>query len=166
MQKDAGEGLGALRVTILVLAAITMLAAAALFPHKAAMGFEEISKTFFGGVAIEGHDSTAYWSQGAPVEGSAAFTVTWKGAEWRFASAADRDAFAADPDRYAPRYGGHCANAMSLGKAVDGDPGIWRIFGQELFLFAAESGRARWDQGDVAALKAEADANWRRFTGQ
>lgn len=142
-----------------------MLFMAGLWPLSSAEAFEEISKTWFGGVAIDGYDTTAYW-RGDAREGQEAYAVTWKDAEWRFGSAAERDAFAADPERFAPRYGGHCANAMSMNELVDADGGIWRIFDGKLYLFAAEAGRDRWDNGQVSALVAQADANWRRFLGQ
>lgn len=56
--------------------------------------------------AIRGYDAVAYHLDGKPVRGSSEFTHEWNGATWRFASAAHRDLFAADPARYAPRYGG------------------------------------------------------------
>lgn len=138
---------------------------AGLWPISSAQAFDEISKTWFGGVAIDGYDTTAYW-RGNAKEGQKIYSTTWKNAEWRFLSEADRDAFAVDPDRFVPRYGGHCANAMSLNELVDADGGIWRIFDGKLYLFAAEAGRERWDQGSVRELAARADANWQRFLGQ
>ncbi|MDP6952813.1 MAG: YHS domain-containing (seleno)protein [Alphaproteobacteria bacterium] len=60
------------------------------------------------GNAIEGYDAVAYHLEGKPVEGSDAFEHDWEGATWRFASAENRDLFAADPAKYAPAYGGYC----------------------------------------------------------
>lgn len=134
--------------------------AAALGAAGPAQAFDEIVKSFFGGVAIDGYDATAYWREAAAREGTDAHEVTWKDAVWRFARAADAAAFEADPARFAPAYGGRCANAMSLGKDVDGDPEVWLIERDRLFLFYARSGRARWVEGDLAALIAQADQNW------
>ena len=57
------------------------------------------------GVAIEGTDPVAYFTEGRPVEGSPEFSHHHAGVTWHFASAANRDAFAADPGRYAPQSG-------------------------------------------------------------
>jgi hypothetical protein len=58
-------------------------------------------------VAIEGYDTVAYFTRREAVSGSAQFTHGWKGAVWRFASAGNRDLFAADPEKFAPQYGGY-----------------------------------------------------------
>jgi hypothetical protein len=58
------------------------------------------------GVAIKGYDTVAYFTEGRAVEGKSEFEFTWQDAIWRFASAANRDLFAANPERYAPQYGG------------------------------------------------------------
>src|SRR3546814_11398398 len=59
------------------------------------------------GLAIRGYDPVAYFNDGRPVEGKDEFTYSHEGTVWRFATAANRDAFAADPPRYAPQYGGY-----------------------------------------------------------
>src|SRR3546814_5820505 len=56
------------------------------------------------GLAIRGYDPVAYFNDGRPVEGKDEFTYSHEGTVWRFATAANRDAFAADPARYAPQY--------------------------------------------------------------
>jgi hypothetical protein len=65
-----------------------------------------VNSSFLGGVAIEGTDPVAYFDDGRPVEGSSDYEHEWMGAVWRFASAENRGALAADPERYAPQYGG------------------------------------------------------------
>jgi YHS domain-containing protein len=61
------------------------------------------------GVAIDGTDPVSYFTEGKPVEGSRDITADWNGATWRFASAANRDMFLAEPEKFAPQYGGYCA---------------------------------------------------------
>ena len=68
-----------------------------------------VNASSFTGTAIEGYDPVAYFTEGRPVEGASAFSHDWMGATWYFASAENRDRFAADPERYAPQYGGYCA---------------------------------------------------------
>ena len=64
------------------------------------------------GKAIRGYDPVAYFTEGKPVEGDGDFTHRWMDAKWYFASAANRDAFAKNPESYAPQYGGYCAWAV------------------------------------------------------
>src|SRR5215510_4682762 len=59
-----------------------------------------------GGLAIRGYDPVAYYQQSAPVKGSSQFSYQWQGATWLFASAENRDRFQAEPEHYAPQYGG------------------------------------------------------------
>tara|TARA_B100000315_G_scaffold258745_1_gene311957 strand:- start:7876 stop:8214 length:339 start_codon:yes stop_codon:yes gene_type:complete len=63
--------------------------------------------TTAGNVAIEGYDSVAYFTQKKAVPGSKEFTHRWKNAVWQFASAAHRDMFANNPEKFAPQYGGY-----------------------------------------------------------
>jgi hypothetical protein len=112
-----------------------------------------------GGVAVRGTDVVAYVTQGRPVAGSAAFTHDWAGATWRFASAAHRDLFAADPQRYAPAYGGFCAFAVSEGYTAPIDPAAWRIVDGRLFLNYDRAVQRRWER-DIPGRIARADARW------
>lgn len=112
-----------------------------------------------GGVAVRGTDVVAYATQGRAVAGSAAFAHQWRGATWRFASAAHRDLFAANPERYAPAYGGFCAFAVSEGYTAPIDPNAWRIVDGRLFLNYDRSVQRRWE-GDIPGRIARGDANW------
>jgi len=125
-----------------------------------ALAADRISKV--NGNAIKGYDTTAYFRHGAPKKGSASSTVEWKGATWRFASAAEADLFRANPEAYSPQFGGFCARAMSLGKVFKGDPEIWRIRGNNLYLFARPVGRDVYDK-DPEGLIAKAEANWKKL---
>jgi YHS domain-containing protein len=112
-----------------------------------------------GGVAIEGTDPVAYFTEGRPVEGSAEFSHQHAGVTWHFASAANRDAFAADPDRYAPQYGGYCAWAVSQGYTASTVPEAWRIEDGKLYLNYSKGVQSRWER-DIPGHIAKADANW------
>jgi YHS domain-containing protein len=68
--------------------------------------FEEVNKDIVG-VAIKGYDPVAYFTEGEPVKGKGEFSYSWNEAKWYFASKANRDLFASDPERYAPQYGGY-----------------------------------------------------------
>ncbi len=117
------------------------------------------------GIAVRGTDVVAYFTEGRAVAGSPAFTHDWRGATWRFASAANRDLFAADPDRYAPAYGGFCAFAVSEGYTAPIDPQAWRIVDGRLFLNYDQAIKRRWER-DIPGRVARADANWPRLSAR
>jgi len=68
--------------------------------------FDEINTTFFG-VAIKGYDPVAYHTENRAVKGKSTFAHNWNDAKWHFATAANRDLFVSNPERYAPQYGGY-----------------------------------------------------------
>lgn len=109
--------------------------------------------------AIRGYDPVAYFTEGKPVKGKAEFTHRWKGATWRFASAANRDRFAAAPEKYAPQYGGYCAYGVASGYAVKIEPDAWRIVDGKLYLNYDRSVQESWSR-DIPGYIGKADANW------
>ena len=111
------------------------------------------------GVALRGHDPVAYFTEDAPVRGRAEHAADWQGATWHFASAANRAAFLADPEAYAPQYGGHCAWAMAQGYKAPIDPTAWRIVDGKLYLNYNARIHRRWER-DIPGFIAQADANW------
>jgi len=111
------------------------------------------------GRAIRGYDAVAYFAEGQPQPGKAAFSHDWEGAVWLFASAAHRDAFKADPARYAPQFGGYCAYAISKGHALEARPEIWSIVDNRLYLNLGPGAQSRWRE-DVAGNIARAVNNW------
>lgn len=111
------------------------------------------------GVAINGFDSVAYFTQSAHVLGSADFTFEWKGAIWPFASAENLDMFAADPEKYAPQYGGYCAFALAHNAIATSAPEAWTVHKGKLYLNYSLSVREQW-RTDPDGFIARADANW------
>lgn len=137
----------------LALAFVWLIGAAPL------LAVEPVNQSFFGGVAIEGYDPVAYFTDGRPVEGKKGFETEWNGATWRFASAEHRDLFAADPGKYAPQYGGYCAWAVSQGSTAGIDPEAWKIHDGKLYLNYDRSVQEKW-LADMENLIAKGDANW------
>jgi YHS domain-containing protein len=111
------------------------------------------------GIAINGIDPLGYFQESAPVPGSAQWSLMWMGATWHFASEANRAAFETDPDRFAPKYGGYCAYAVSKGATAPTDPEAWTIHEDRLFLNFSPSVRTIWRE-DIPGNVARADANW------
>lgn len=94
-----------------------------------------VNTGYFGDVAIKGYDTVAYFTENRAVEGSAEYSTRWLGATWHFASAENRDLFVKEPVKYAPQYGGHCADGVSFGTITTNiDPKAWRIIEGKLYL--------------------------------
>jgi YHS domain-containing protein len=93
------------------------------------------------------------------VKGSAAFSATHDGATYHFASAANRDAFLAEPARFAPAYGGFCAMGAALGKKLDIDPTQFKVVDGRLYLNVNADVFKRWAQ-DIPTNIGNADQNW------
>jgi YHS domain-containing protein len=83
---------------------------------------ELVSADALSGLAIDGFDPVAYFVDQRPLAGKAEFETTWRGATWRFANAANRDAFLADPDVFAPAFGGYDAEAVTRGVTAGSNP--------------------------------------------
>ena len=144
------------------ISAFAALLAAGLIAGPAFAG-GAVNKTLFG-AALEGYDAVAYHTVGKPVEGSSRFTYKWRDATWRFASVKHRDLFAADPERYAPAYGGYCAYGMAQGAKVDIDPSAWRIVDGKLYLNLNKRVQQTW-KTDIPGYIARANQHWQSLMG-
>jgi len=112
-----------------------------------------------GAVILHGYDPVAYFTAGKPTKGNAKFRTTYRGAVYHFASKANRDAFVADPARYAPQYGGFCAYGVALGKKFDVDPTAFKVVDGRLYLNLNQDIYAKWAE-DIAGNIANADGKW------
>ncbi|MDJ0945438.1 MAG: YHS domain-containing (seleno)protein [Kiloniellales bacterium] len=113
----------------------------------------------FSSLAVSGYDPVAYFTQGKPVEGRRDLEYEWRGATWRFADAANLTAFKADPEAYAPQYGGYCAWAVAQGYTASTDPEAWRIVDGKLYLNYSRSVQKTWEE-DIPGNIAKGDQNW------
>lgn len=111
------------------------------------------------GIAIRGADPVAYFTASEYTPGSDEFTHEWEGATWQFASAENRDLFAANPEEYAPEYGGFCAYAVSQGNTAPIEPTAWKIVDGKLYLNYNDKIQTRWSK-DIPGHIAKADQNW------
>ncbi|MCK9193064.1 MAG: YHS domain-containing protein [Nevskia sp.] len=109
-----------------------------------------------GGVAIKGYDPVAYFSDSKPVPGSDAYVTEWKGVKWKFASQEHLDKFKAEPEKYAPQYGGYCAFGTSQGHLAPTSPAAWTISDGKLYLNYNEQVQKKWSK-DVAGYNKLAD---------
>lgn len=112
-----------------------------------------------GGLAASGYDVAAYFSQSNAVEGDEQFSLEWKGAVWRFASAENMATFEADPWAYAPQYGGYCAFAMAKNAIFRSVPAAWTLYEGKLYLNQSKIVRALWKR-DIPGFLVAADKVW------
>ena len=143
-------------------AAATLPVAAAVFPNLAIAGEPPVYQRR--GFAIDGYDPVAYFTDADAVRGDDAHTSEWNGATFRFASAANKETFDADPETYAPQYGGYCAWAVANGYTAKIDPDAWSIENGKLYLNFSKRIRRRWLK-DVPGNIAKGDANWPSVLG-
>ena len=111
------------------------------------------------GVAIRGTDPVAYFTENRPLEGSKKFTAIHDGAEFRFASAENLAKFTANPEKYAPQYGGYCAWAVSLGYTASTVPEAFSIVDGKLYLNYSLGVRSQWE-ADKEKRIIQGDKNW------
>jgi YHS domain-containing protein len=129
-------------------------------PGKPAVFAEFRSK-----LALDGYDAVAYFKGGRPVKGSKEHAATWNGATWHFASAENKAAFEANPQAFAPQYGGYCAWAVSEGYTAKGDPNHWRLVDGKLYLNYNASVQRNWEK-DIPGRVAKGDRNWPKVLGK
>jgi uncharacterized membrane protein len=141
----------------------TLLALAAFAPMLALSGpasaeKAEIDTGALEGIALGGNDAVSYFT-GTPAKGSDEFSTDWKGAKWKFVSAANRDAFTASPEKYAPQYGGYCAYAVSKGTTAPGDPNAWTVVDGKLYVNFSPAVKEKWSQ-NIPGNISLANGNW------
>lgn len=111
------------------------------------------------GVALHGHDPVAYFTQGKAVRGAAQFEHQWNGARWHFANAANRDAFAQAPEKYAPQFGGYCSWAVSRNYTADIDPNAFTVVNGKLYVNYSIAVQERWRTNRDSNIT-KAGGNW------
>lgn len=111
------------------------------------------------GVAIQGYDPVAYFTDNKPIQGDAKFRSNYGGAAYYFASAEHKAAFDAAPAKYTPQFGGYCAYAASIDTISPIDPKFFEIVDGRLLL---QHNQRAWDawHKDAAGNLVKADKNW------
>ena len=88
-------------------------------------------------VVLKGYDAVAYFTDGKPIKGDPAISYDWDEGRYYFATTKHREMFAADPDHYAPQFGGYCTGSMSRAVRNEGHPEAWVISDGKLYVFGA-----------------------------
>jgi hypothetical protein len=120
---------------------------------------ERVVVNRFSGLAIEGFDPVAYFTDARPEIGVVDFEASEAGAVWRFRNEGDRASFVAHPDIYGPQFGGYDPTDVARGVTVAGNPLFWLISGERLFLFGRAETRDAF-AADPQRLLREARQRW------
>ena len=109
--------------------------------------------------AIRGYDPVAYFKQHQPVKGSKDLHITWQEAQWHFSSAENLAAFQANPEKYAPQYGGYCAYGVAQGYTPEIDPTAYKVHNGKLYLNLSHAVLKKWKK-DIPSYVKDANKNW------
>jgi YHS domain-containing protein len=109
--------------------------------------------------AINGYDAVAYFKEGKPVKGTKEFSASWSGATWLFATKENKEVFVADPEKYAPQFGGYCAYGTAQGHKAPTQPDAWTIVNDKLYLNYNKNVQKEWKQNQNAFID-KANKNW------
>ncbi|WP_295893798.1 YHS domain-containing (seleno)protein [uncultured Vibrio sp.] len=110
-------------------------------------------------IAIKGYDPVAYFTKSGATQGNPEYTATYKNAIYQFASSENRDQFRANPQAYAPQYGGYCAFGVAMGKKFETDPQAWKVEDGKLYLNLDKKVQQRWLE-DTQGFIVDANNNW------
>lgn len=138
----------------------SFVCAAVLLMFSAASNAESIYTKFFSDVAVSGYDTVAFFTENKPVKGDKKYKAEYMGAEWYFSSEKNKSMFEANPDKYRPQYGGHCAWAVAANNAkAPGNVEYWRIVDDKLYLNYNKDVQDKWIQ-DIPGFIEAANKNW------
>jgi len=142
-----------------IMAAALLMATYAPAQNKGAEIFQK------NGAAINGYHAVAFFTESKPVKGAPEHTVEWKNAKWLFASKANADSFRANPEKYAPQYGGYCAFGTADGHKAPTEVDTWTVMNGKLYFNYNQKVKAYWDKDRPKYIE-QANINWPkiRFT--
>ena len=142
-----------------VLSFAVLLIAFVLFAGGSAVAAKPPVYSESGKYAVKGADVVAYFTLKRAVYGKAGLAYKWRGATWLFSSVVNLEKFRANPEKYAPQYGGYCAYAVSQGYTAKIEPEAWSIVDSKLYLNYSRSVRALWSRNKRERIR-RADSNW------
>jgi hypothetical protein len=120
---------------------------------------ERLVTNRYSGLAIEGYDPVAYFTDERAVRGLPDHEAAEAGAVWRFRNDSNRSSFVSHPEIYGPQFGGYDPIDLARGVTCGGNPLFWVVTGQRLYLFGGEEHRAAF-AADPRRFLADAEARW------
>lgn len=141
------------------IAFIGLLAGVAAIAGAQAATTERVVVDRYTGLALGGFDPVAYFTDARPLAGQPGFEVSEAGAVWRFRNEGNRAFFLAHPEIYGPQFGGYDPTDLARGVTLAGNPQVWLIMGQRLFLFGRAESRDAF-AAEPARFVREARQRW------
>ncbi len=117
------------------------------------------------GIAIKGYDPVAFFTQQKAVKGTDSLNLSWKGANWLFSSAENRERFRKDPEQYAPQFGGYCAYGLAGNHKAPTETDTWTVINDRLYFNYNQSVRKLWLKDTVQFIQ-QANINWEKIRFQ
>jgi YHS domain-containing protein len=111
------------------------------------------------GIAIQGYDPVAFFTDSKPVKGDVRFVSKRDGAIYLFASKEHKELFNTEPTKYEPVFGGYCAYGVSRDRHVEIDVDAFQIVNGKLLLQYSKGVRDDFNK-DTKGNLAKANANW------
>jgi YHS domain-containing protein len=111
------------------------------------------------GMALQGYDPVAFFTDQKPVKGTAGIQSTYHGAIYLFATAEHKALFDASPGKYEPAFGGYCAYGVSKGHLAPVKVDAFQIYDGRLLMQNSTWARDGFDEDQKGNL-AKADATW------
>jgi len=111
------------------------------------------------GAALHGYDVVSYFDSGKPEKGAAQHEFTYQGSKFLFATAAHRDRFAKDPEKFAPQFGGYCAYGTANDYKVPTQPDAFKVVDGKLYLNYDRKVLGIWSKDEPGNI-ARANENW------
>jgi hypothetical protein len=137
-----------------LMAALTLALVGAA--HAAEPPINTLKNSFFStrtDTAINGYDTVAYFTVGKPVKGLDSIATDWMGARWKVSTAANLELFKANPEKYAPQYGGYCAYGVTQGYLVKVEPEQFTVREGKLYLNYDAEVQAKWSQDPAGYIR-------------
>lgn len=117
------------------------------------------------GLALQGCDPVAFFTDGKPVPGKTEFHSLWHDATYRFASAEHQTMFEKDSAKYEPQFGGYCAYGVSKGHLAPVKIDAFQIVDGRLLMQYDTSVRKAFNENQSGNL-ATADKVWPTLAGK
>ena len=139
---------------IVVISFFIAVSATAAYADK-----DEIYTSYFSSAGAGGYDVVAYFTAGKPIKGNDDISAEYKDTDWYFSSAQNLIKFKENPAMYVPQYGGYCAWAVAKGSTASGDPLMWTVVNNKLYLNYNAAVQTKWTE-NKDDLIIRGDMNW------
>lgn len=113
-------------------------------------------------VGVQGYDLVSYHTSEKPLKGNGNHIVEHHGITYQFINKKNQEKFARDPHKYLPAYGGYCAYGVAVGKKFVGDPDVWKVVDEKLYLNLDNKIQGIWNN-DISGNIKKADTNWMKI---